>query len=105
MREFTAICIIVGFFYFFPHRMAPRNVVEEPMPTPSHADTAEIVDDPTPRSKRATQKVVWRNVLLMSALHLASLYALFLIPKSHPPTWLWGKAIKLLFVTRQSVRL
>nr|XP_022319332.1 acyl-CoA desaturase-like isoform X2 [Crassostrea virginica]XP_022319333.1 acyl-CoA desaturase-like isoform X2 [Crassostrea virginica] len=69
--------------------MAPRNVVEEPMPTPSHADTAEIVDDPTPRSKRPTQKVVWRNVLLMSALHLASLYALFLIPKSHPLTWLW----------------
>lgn len=36
-------------------------------------------------------KIVWRNVILMGVLHLASVYALFLVPSAKPLTWLFSK--------------
>nr|XP_011452904.1 acyl-CoA desaturase isoform X1 [Crassostrea gigas]XP_034311676.1 acyl-CoA desaturase-like isoform X1 [Crassostrea gigas] len=68
-------------------RMAPRNVVEEPVP--AQGSVPQEVEDSEPEFKRPPQRIVWRNVVLMSSLHLASLYALTLIPRSHPLTWLW----------------
>lgn len=38
------------------------------------------------------QPIVWRNVVLMSLLHLAAAYSLVLIPKAQPLTLLWGKS-------------
>lgn len=70
--------------------MAPRNVVEEPVPAQGSVDQ-EVVEDSEPDFKRPPLRIVWRNVVLMSFLHLASLYALTLIPRSHPLTWLWSK--------------
>lgn len=69
--------------------MAPRNVVEEPVP--AQGSVPQEVEDSEPEFKRPPQRIVWRNVVLMSSLHLASLYALTLIPRSHPLTWLWSK--------------
>lgn len=85
--------------------MAPRNVVEEPVPAQGSVDQ-EVEEDSEPEFKRPPRRIVWRNVVLMSSLHLASLYALTLIPRSHPLTWLWSKpqvndvilARKLLFL-------
>lgn len=74
----------------FLDRMAPRNVVEEPVPAQGSVDQ-EVVEDSEPEFKRHPRRIVWRNVVLMSFLHLASLYALTLIPRSHPLTWLWSK--------------
>lgn len=40
---------------------------------------------------KCTEQIVWRNVILMAALHAGALYSLFLIPKAHPLTWIWCK--------------
>lgn len=47
-------------------------------------------DRPDARGQR--RDIVWRNVVLMSLLHLGAVYALLLIPKAHPLTLLWGKS-------------
>ena len=36
-------------------------------------------------------QIVWRNVIFFGALHLASVYALFLLPTAKPMTWLFSK--------------
>ena len=58
---------------------------------PAQGSVPQEVEDSEPEFKRPPQRIVWRNVVLMSSLHLASLYALTLIPRSHPLTWLWSK--------------
>lgn len=40
-------------------------------------------------SKQPPMKIVWRNVIFMSALHLAALYGLTLLPGAKFLTWLW----------------
>ncbi|XP_078453810.1 acyl-CoA desaturase-like [Lampetra fluviatilis] len=40
-------------------------------------------------SASAPRRVVWRNVILMSLLHLGALYGLLLLPVAHPITWAW----------------
>lgn len=45
-----------------------------------------------PDARGQRQNIVWRNVVLMSLLHLAALYSLVLIPKAKPLTLLWGKS-------------
>ena len=41
-------------------------------------------------------KIVWRNVVFFGALHLASVYALFLVPNAKPLTWLFSKFYSVL---------
>lgn len=71
--------------------MAPRNAMQTEEQSPR--ETTEDMDsenlpsvEPT---KRPTVRIVWRNVILMALLHFGAIYALTLIPKSHPLTWLW----------------
>lgn len=45
-----------------------------------------------PGARQQRQDIVWRNVVLMSLLHLAAVYSLVLIPKAKPLTLLWGKS-------------
>lgn len=44
-----------------------------------------------PGARGQRQNIVWRNVVLMSLLHLGAVYSLVLIPKAKPLTLLWGK--------------
>ncbi|XP_052498186.1 stearoyl-CoA desaturase 5 [Budorcas taxicolor] len=43
-----------------------------------------------PGARGHRQDIVWRNVFLMSLLHLAAVYSLVLIPKAQPLTLLWA---------------
>uniref|UniRef100_A0A8D0VBE9 Stearoyl-CoA desaturase 5 n=1 Tax=Sus scrofa TaxID=9823 RepID=A0A8D0VBE9_PIG len=43
-----------------------------------------------PGERRPRQDIVWRNVVLMSLLHLGAVYSLLLIPKAQPLTLLWA---------------
>ncbi|KAF6132718.1 stearoyl-CoA desaturase 5 [Phyllostomus discolor] len=43
-----------------------------------------------PGARGQRQNIVWRNVVLMSLLHLAAVYSLVLIPKAKPLTLLWA---------------
>ena len=45
-----------------------------------------------PGARGRRQDIVWRNVFLMSLLHLGAVYSLALIPKAQPLTLLWGKS-------------
>ncbi|XP_060077754.1 stearoyl-CoA desaturase 5-like [Ylistrum balloti] len=45
----------------------------------------EEVNEDNPPSK-----IVWRNVVIFTILHLAALYSLTLIPRSKPLTWAWS---------------
>lgn len=54
--------------------------------TPTHSHT---------QSRDAPMVVVWRNVVLMSALHIAAVYALILIPSASAYTLLWSESIYL----------
>lgn len=44
-----------------------------------------------PGARGHRQDIVWRNVFLMSLLHLAAVYSLVLIPKAQALTLLWGE--------------
>ncbi|XP_069781531.1 stearoyl-CoA desaturase 5-like isoform X2 [Narcine bancroftii] len=41
-------------------------------------------------SGHSAQKIVWRNVVLMTALHLGAVYSLSLVPQAQSLTWLWA---------------
>ncbi|XP_033070160.1 stearoyl-CoA desaturase 5 isoform X2 [Trachypithecus francoisi] len=43
-----------------------------------------------PGARGYRQNIVWRNVVLMSLLHLGAVYSLVLIPKAKPLTLLWA---------------
>ncbi|KAG8515234.1 Stearoyl-CoA desaturase 5 [Galemys pyrenaicus] len=45
-----------------------------------------------PDARWQQQNIVWRNVVLMSLLHLGAVYSLVLIPRAKPLTLLWGKS-------------
>lgn len=45
-----------------------------------------------PGARGQRQDIAWRNVFLMSLLHLGAVYSLALIPKAQPLTLLWGKS-------------
>ncbi|XP_059778743.1 NUT family member 2G-like isoform X1 [Balaenoptera ricei] len=46
-----------------------------------------------PGARGRRQDIVWRNVFLMSLLHLGAVYSLALIPKAQPLTLLWASAV------------
>ena len=41
-------------------------------------------------SKPYSIEIVWRNVIIMSYLHLAAVYGLFLLPSTRVLTWIWS---------------
>ncbi|XP_057395307.1 stearoyl-CoA desaturase 5-like isoform X1 [Balaenoptera acutorostrata] len=43
-----------------------------------------------PGARGRRQDIAWRNVFLMSLLHLGAVYSLALIPKAQPLTLLWA---------------
>ncbi|KAK3091664.1 hypothetical protein FSP39_021653 [Pinctada imbricata] len=52
-------------------------------------DMDPCITEKTAGSKRQPLNIVWRNVVLMTALHLGAVYSLTLIHKSHHLTWIW----------------
>ncbi|XP_078072809.1 stearoyl-CoA desaturase 5-like [Mustelus asterias] len=46
--------------------------------------------DKRQRKAEPRQKTVWKNVLMMSLLHLGAVYSLTLLPQAQPRTWLWA---------------
>ncbi|XP_057402450.1 stearoyl-CoA desaturase 5-like isoform X2 [Balaenoptera acutorostrata] len=42
-----------------------------------------------PGARGRRQDIAWRNVFLLSLLHLGAVYSLALIPKAQPLTLLW----------------
>jgi stearoyl-CoA desaturase (delta-9 desaturase) len=76
-------------------RMAPRtgdsdgsDGVVAPEDT---LNLAPDITEPEPEEKRPPFKIVWRNVILMSALHLSAIYGLYLIPYAKVSTLIWSK--------------
>lgn len=64
--------------------------------------TREDVFDHTYKEKEGPKPgtiIVWKNVILMTALHIGALYAISLIPSASPLTLLWCKYKKILPVT------
>uniref|UniRef100_A0A3B1K8M5 Stearoyl-CoA desaturase 5 n=1 Tax=Astyanax mexicanus TaxID=7994 RepID=A0A3B1K8M5_ASTMX len=59
----------------------------EPEGAESRETEAECGDA---KEEKRGQTIVWRNVVLMALLHLAAVYALQLIPRAHPFTWIWS---------------
>ncbi|XP_002739828.1 stearoyl-CoA desaturase 5-like [Saccoglossus kowalevskii] len=74
--------------------MAPRNDVFQNFEEEDSASDSSttVLDDvvQTENVLRVPVKIVWRNVVLMGALHLAALYSLFLIPSCRWQTLLFG---------------
>ena len=81
--------------------MAPRlGASEPPVPVeagmnapPDELNLAAVITEETHEQKRPPMKIVWRNVILMGMLHLASVYALTLIFKAKLLTLLWSKCV------------
>lgn len=84
--------MFISIFMKLLQTMAPRNAMEaEEQPS---RGTEEVLDSVEP-IKQPTLRIVWRNVILMALLHFGAIYALTLIPKSNPLTWLWCKRMVL----------
>lgn len=62
--------------------------------------TREDVFDHTYKEKegpKPPRNIVWRNVIMMTLLHIGAIYALFLIPSASHLTLLWCKYESYLF--------
>lgn len=60
----------------------------------AETSTVEDVFDDTYKEKegpKPPRKLVWRNIILMTLLHIASLYGLVLIPSASVLTLAWSK--------------
>ena len=78
--------------------MAPRTPEADVVSPEGLDDEVEPViteDSNQVNQKRPPMVIVWRNVISFTILHLAALYAVFLIPKAHPLTWLWGEFVSV----------
>lgn len=81
--------------------MPPRAGEEQPLaPLDAPEDTLGLV--PTiPEQPEQTEeelpplKFVWRNVILMSLLHIGALYGIWLIPQAKISTLIWSKFIHI----------
>ena len=78
--------------------MAPKNQ-QDTSPT-LHQDSVEpqiewAPEEVVERVDPVQTRIVWRNVLIFGFLHLASVYALFLIPLAKPLTWLFSKDLPI----------
>lgn len=79
-------------------RMAPRashdeqagNVGDMAAPEDGLNLAPDISDLPETESKtKPPMQIVWRNVILMTALHISAIYGIFLIPFVKIPTLIW----------------
>lgn len=64
----------------------------------TETSAAEDVFDDTYKEKdgpRPPMKLVWRNIIMMTLLHIGALYGLFLIPSASALTLAWGKYLRL----------
>lgn len=68
------------------HKSSNGDVLPEPKTEDAFDPTYKEKEGPKPR-----KIVVWRNVILMTLLHIAALYAVCLIPSASPLTLLWCK--------------
>lgn len=60
----------------------------------AEASTVEDVFDNTYKEKdgpKPPMRLVWRNIILMSLLHISALYGLILIPSASALTLIWSK--------------
>lgn len=76
----------------------PDREIKSPMWHPER-ETEEDVFDHTYKEKEGPKPptiIVWRNVILMSLLHIGALYGVFLIPSASPLTWIWCYACCLI---------
>lgn len=64
-------------------KMAPQT----PIPKAESVEETNIKED---KEGPPSMQIVWRNVAIMSYLHLAAIYGLFLLPSSHILTWAWS---------------
>jgi len=74
--------------------MAPRNPDTAVSPQAedvmtSSGEVTPVATEATHTAKRPPMIIVWRNVVLMSALHIAAVYGLYCLIWAHPLTWLW----------------
>lgn len=72
------------------HRSKNGDVLPEPPREDEFDHTYREKEGPKP-----PKKIVWRNVILMSLLHISAVYAIFLIPSASPLTLLWSEYEKL----------
>ncbi|KAK2876024.1 hypothetical protein Q8A67_020120 [Cirrhinus molitorella] len=77
------------------HQFVVENMPDREIKSPiwrSEPDTVEDMFDHTYKEKEGPKPptvIVWRNVILMSLLHIGALYGLYLLPSAHVLTWLW----------------
>ncbi|XP_064418724.1 stearoyl-CoA desaturase b [Latimeria chalumnae] len=78
---------------------AEATVLQERSRGPADADgavgrvmTDDVFDDSYKEKEgpKPPMKIVWRNVVMMSFLHVGALYAVFLLPAASPLTWGWA---------------
>ncbi|XP_035669392.1 stearoyl-CoA desaturase 5-like isoform X1 [Branchiostoma floridae] len=66
--------------------MAPRNDFGPPV----HMEVTKDLPSPTAQDGKAPPtQIVWRNVVIMSLLHMGAIFGLFLLPSAHPYTLMW----------------
>ncbi|XP_069123114.1 stearoyl-CoA desaturase 5-like isoform X2 [Argopecten irradians] len=72
--------------------MAPRNLEPESVTTCNEDQLGldNVVKADAINDDKPPMKIVWRNVVIFAILHLAALYAVTLIPRSQPLTWVWS---------------
>ncbi|XP_036450782.1 stearoyl-CoA desaturase 5-like [Colossoma macropomum] len=56
---------------------------------PEGAESREAEAECGAAEEQRGRIIVWRNVVLMALLHTGALYAVLLIPRAHPFTWIW----------------
>lgn len=75
--------------------MSPRSKLDEVndngsgAPVDSLGLAPDISEQKKPEGKRPPLQIVWRNVILMSALHIGAIYGLFLFPQAKLATIGW----------------
>lgn len=70
-------------------KVAPLDV--NAAPTDELGVVPVISDSPEPEVGGQPLQIVWRNVILMSGLHIAALYGIYLLPQATISTLVWSK--------------
>ena len=63
----------------------------EKAPVDSLDLATNITEQPEPEVKRPPLQIVWRNVILMTALHIGAIYGIYLLPQAKIKTLVWSK--------------
>jgi hypothetical protein len=98
---------LLGFALFiiicFRLKMSPRAGLDEKMssletetvPVDSLGLAPIVAEQPEQEVKRPPLQIVWRNVVLMVALHTSAIYGLYLLPQAKLKTLVWSKYLNL----------